>query len=139
MADLLEDYDHSVATSTAPRSNISAAEVAQPKQELGEAFDKLHGALDAVAEPLAEQAAAHDLDQQRVTRNADGSISVLNPSNSLIFGDAGTKYTHAVQVGTLAQVSDQMHQDFTELHQKFPLDPAAFRTAAQAHLEAFQA
>lgn len=135
MAELLQDYDHSVVTSQAPRSNITSAEVAQPYQEIGKAFDKLGGALGDVAVPLAEKAAAEDLMKQKVVIGPDGNPQVLNPANSVMFGDAGREYKRAVASGTVAQVGNVMSQDLTEMHTKFPLDPQGFKTASDAQIQ----
>jgi hypothetical protein len=37
--------------------------------------------LEAVAVPMAEKQAAEDLLKQKVTRNADGSVTVANPAS----------------------------------------------------------
>lgn len=135
MAELIQDYDRSVVTSQAPQSRISGAEVAQPYQEMAKAFDKLGAGLDAVSVPLAERAAAEDLQKQKVAIGPDGNPQVLNPANSVMFGDAGKAYEHAVAAGTVAQIGNVMSQDLTETHTQFPLDPAKFKAASDVQVQ----
>lgn len=125
-----------ITTTEAPVSKLSGADIAQPYQSMAKGMGDLAKGLESVAVPLAERQAAEDLQNQKVTRNADGSVTVANPaSQPLIFGDAGKAYTEAVKVGTIAQHYNALSQDFAQLHAQFPTDPDAFKAAAQAHLD----
>lgn len=124
MAGLLEDYDHSIVTSEAPRSNISGQEVAQPYQEMAHALDKAGDALEAVATPLAQRAGA-----QAVTRDANGNIQV---EHNLIFGNAGVEYKRAVQVAALAEGDGAAKRADIALRQQYRDDPEGYLVAADA-------
>src|SRR6185437_13881339 len=78
-----------VETSEAPRSALSAGQIAQPYAELASALDKTSENLDKVAVPLAERAGA-----EAVTRGPDGSIQV---EHMPIFGLAGADYARAMK------------------------------------------
>ena len=124
-----------IVTSEAPTPRISGAEVAQPYEELGRAFQKVGDAAEAIAVPLAKRQAAEDLLQQKVTRNADGSINVTQPETSpLMFGEAGKAYHDAIAAGTMAQWRNALSQRFAEIHQDFPADPTGFKNATDSFL-----
>lgn len=135
MVDLPRGTSDAIVTSTGPRSSVSAADVASPYNQAAEIATKASNQLMDVAKEGAKNQAAEDLQQQKVTRNADGSVNVENPVKApLIFGEAGKVYTDAARVGTLAQQSNALSRDFADLHTKFPTDPAGFKKAAEAHL-----
>lgn len=132
----LPTVGNGIVTSTAPKSSITPGVIQQTANDRAAAFGKVADDLMDVSTRLAEKQAADDLMKQKVVRNSDGSVTVENPASApLIFGDAGKAYQDAVKVGTLAQHSNALSQDFADLHTKYPTDPAAFRTAAQAHLD----
>lgn len=119
----------------APTSRVSPGQIAQPYQELADSFGKASDVLNDVAKRAAKEQAGNDLLNQKVTRNADGSVNVENPASApLLFGDAATVYHDAVKSGTLAQMGNDLSQQFTELHQKYALDPQGFKTASDAYL-----
>src|SRR5580704_14996976 len=95
--DLLNTVDRQIVTSEAPRNQISAGQIEQPFREMQGALDKWSNATMDLAVPLAERQAAQDLQQQKVTRDADGNVHVLNPANSILFGRAGEAYGQAVK------------------------------------------
>jgi hypothetical protein len=124
-----------IVTSEAPQSRLSGAEVAQPAEEMAKAFGQASDALSDAAVPLAERGADEDLLRQKVTRNADGSVNVENPITApLIFGAAGNAYHHAAAAGTIAQWSNTLSEQFTDLHTQHPTDPAAFKNASDSFL-----
>src|SRR5665213_1624129 len=124
-----------IVTTTAPQSSVTPGVIEQGANLMAGALSKVADATMDVATEQAKKQAANDLMAQKVTRNADGSVNVENPiSAPLIFGKAGEAYQAVVQAGTIAQHANNLSQDFTELHTKFPTDPAAFRAAAEAHL-----
>lgn len=132
----LPTVGNGIVTSTAPKSSITPGVIEKTANDRAAAFGKVADDLMDVSTELAKKQAADDLIQQKVTRNADGSVSVQNPATApLIFGDAGKAYQDAVKVGTLAQHSNALSQDFAQLHSEYPTDPAAFKAAAQAHLD----
>src|SRR5262249_6915826 len=106
-----------VVTTSIPQSPLSGSDIAQPYQNFARAMEDASQGLEKVAIPLAENAAADQLSRQKVTRNADGSVSVENPASTpLIFGAAGEAYQKAVQAGTIAQYDNELSQRFTEMH-----------------------
>jgi muramidase (phage lysozyme) len=121
-----------IVTSTAPTSSVSRGDIQGNADLMAGAINKVADATMSIAEKQAREQAANDLQDQKVTLNADGSVSVANPANSLIFGRAGEAYHAAVQAGTIAQHSNVISQEMNEIHQKYPTDPAAFNTAADA-------
>jgi hypothetical protein len=104
----------------------ATAAIAKSASQIGDVV------MNDVAVPLAKRQAAEDLQQQKVVRNEDGSVSVVNPANSLIFGKAGEAYDAAVQAGTIAQHSNVISSEMNDLHQQHPADPASFNKAAGA-------
>src|ERR1019366_6199673 len=100
--------------SKAPTSGISPQQVAQPYQELSGAMEKSADALmQGVAVPAAKKAAADDLINQKIIRNADGSVTVANPATApLLFGDAANAYRDAAAAGTIAQHGNEVSQKF---------------------------
>jgi muramidase (phage lysozyme) len=132
----LATVGNQVVTSTAPTSAITPGVIEQQANQRAKALGQVADDLMDVSTKLAKNQAAEDLMNQKVTRNADGSVNVENPvSAPLIFGDAGKAFTDAVKVGTIAQHGNSLSQDFADLHTKYPTDPAAFKAAAQAHLD----
>jgi muramidase (phage lysozyme) len=132
MVDLLLLPDR-IVTSTAPQSSVSRQDVAAPYNEMAGALGKVADTMMDVATKQAKEQAADDLQQQKVVRNDDGSVSVVNPANSMIFGRAGETYHAAVVAGTIAQHGNVISQQLNELHQEYPTDPAAFEKAAAAY------
>jgi muramidase (phage lysozyme) len=121
-----------VVTSTAPQSSVSRGDIIGTHDLMASALDKVSDATMEVATKLAKDQAAEDLQQQKVVRNDDGSVTVVNPANSLIFGRAGEAYHAAVAAGTIAQHSNIISTEMNDLHQKYPTDPAAFKAASRA-------
>lgn len=121
-----------IVTSTAPTSSVSRADIIGDADRMAGALTKVADATMEIATRQAKEQAAADLQQQKVTLNADGSVNVVNPANSMIFGRAGEVYKSAVQAGTLAQHSNVISMQMNELHQQYPTDPLAFKTAADA-------
>lgn len=128
-----------LVTSTAPTSSVSRQDVAAPYDQMARAMGAVADATMDIATRQAREQAAEDLSEQKVVRNADGSVSTVNPANSMIFGKAGDVYHEAVKAGTLAQTSNLLSADLNELHTKYPTDPEGFKTAAAAHIEKYQA
>jgi len=121
-----------IVTSTAPQSSVSRQDIIGSTNLMAKAIGDVADASMDIATRQAKEQAAEDLQKQKVTLNADGSVSVANPANSMIFGAAGDHYRAAVQAGTIAQHSNVISQEMNDLHQKYPTDPAAFKTAADA-------
>jgi muramidase (phage lysozyme) len=121
-----------VVTSTAPRSSVSPGQIQGNTDLMANALGKVANASMDIATDMAKTQAADDLQNQKVTLNADGTVNVVNPANSVIFGKAGEAYNNAVQAGTIAQHSNVISQEMNDIHQKYPTDPAGFKTAADA-------
>jgi muramidase (phage lysozyme) len=122
-------------TSEAPTSAVTRGDIQQNANLLAGAVDKTADALMDVSVEAAKKQAADDLLQQKVTRSADGSVSLATPENSMIFGRAGEAYNAAVKVGTVAANGNVLSQHLAELHTKYPTDPQAFKTAADAFVQ----
>ena len=99
---------------------------------MASALGKVADATMDIATRQAKEQAGNDLQDQKVTLEADGSVTVANPANSLIFGAAGDAYHAAVQAGTLAQHSNVISQEMNDIHQKYPTDPQGFKAASDA-------
>jgi hypothetical protein len=121
-----------VVTSTAPTSSVSRSDIAGNTSLMAKAIGDVADAQMDIATRQAKEQAANDLQQQKVTLNADGSVSVANPANSLIFGRAGEQYHAAVMAGTIAQHSNVISTEMNDLHQEYQTDPAGFKSAADA-------
>jgi muramidase (phage lysozyme) len=121
-----------IVTSAAPTSSVSRQDIIGETDRMASAMGKVADATMDIATKQAKEQAADDLQRQKVTLNADGSVNVENPANSLIFGRAGEQYHAAVQAGTLAQHSNIISTEMNDLHQQYPTDPAAFKTAADS-------
>jgi muramidase (phage lysozyme) len=131
----LPTVSNGIVTSTAPTSAITSGVIEQQANQRAGAYGKVADDLMDVSTDLAKNQAADDLMNQKITRNADGSVNVENPASApLIFGDAGKAYTDAVKVGTLAQHANNLSETFTDLHTQYPTDPVAFKSAADAYL-----
>jgi muramidase (phage lysozyme) len=126
-----------LVTSTAPTSSVSRSDIISSNDHMARAIGQVADATMDIATRQAKEQAAEDLSQQKVVRNEDGSVSTINPANSVIFGRAGEAYNEAVRAGTIAQHSNVVSQELTELHTKYPTDPAAFRKASDAWLETY--
>jgi hypothetical protein len=121
-----------IVTSTAPQSSVSRGDIIGSNNLMAKAIGDVADATMDIATRQAKEQAATDLQNQKVTRDADGNVTVANPANSIIFGRAGEAYHAAVQAGTIAQHSNVISSEMNDIHQKFPTDPAAFNTAADA-------
>jgi len=128
-----------IVTSTAPTSSVSRQDIISSNDQMAKALGQVADAQMDIATRQAKEQAAEDLSQQKVERAADGSVSVANPANSVIFGRAGDAYHEAVKAGTLAQTSNVLSERLNEIHAEHPTDPAAYKAAAGAFLEKYQA
>lgn len=124
-----------LVTTQAPTPGVSPGEIAQPYQEFSKTLQDAGDVMSEISVRAAKQAAAQDLTNQKVTRDADGNISVESPSSApLLFGPAGAAYEQAMAAGTVANVSNAVSQRLNELHQKFPADPAGYKSASDNFL-----
>jgi hypothetical protein len=128
----LPTVGNQIVTTTAPQSQVSRGDIQQNADLMARAIGKVADASMDIATDMAKDQAANDLQKQKVTLNADGSVNVDNPANSLIFGRAGEAYHNAVMAGTIAQHSNVISQEMNSLHQQYETDPAAFNAAADA-------
>lgn len=131
MVDLPKVSD-AIVTSTAPQSSVSRSDIQGNADLMANAIGKVADSTMDIATDMAKKQAADDLQNQKVTLNADGSVNVVNPANSVIFGRAGEAYNSAVQAGTIAEHSNVISQEMNDLHAKYPTDPTAFKAAADA-------
>jgi hypothetical protein len=132
MAVNLPTVGNGIVTTTAPQSSVSRGDIEQNANLMAGALGKVADASMDIATDMAKKQAADDLQNQKVTLDADGNVTVVNPANSLIFGRAGDAYHAAVQAGTIAQHSNVISEEMNNLHQQYPTDPAAFKAAADA-------
>src|ERR1700744_1911532 len=116
-----------IVTSTAPQSPVSPGANQGNADLMANAMSKVADASMDIATDMAKKQAADDLQNQKVTLNADGSVSVVNPvSAPLLFGRAADAYHAAVQAGTIAQYSNVISSEMNDLHQKHEGHPASF-------------
>ena len=121
-----------IVTSVAPQSSVSRGDIISQANQTAGAVSAVADTLMDVATRQAKQQAAEDLQNQKITRDADGNVTVANPANSIIFGRAGDLYHDAIQAGTIAQHGNIISQTLNDLHQQYPTDPAAFTAAADS-------
>jgi Phage tail lysozyme len=126
-----------VVTSTAPRSSVSPGQIQGNTDLMANALGKVANASMDIATDMAKTQAADDLQNQKVTLSADGTVNVVNPANSVIFGKAGEAYNNAVQAGTIAQHSNVISTEMNDLHQKYEADPLGFKAASDAWKEQY--
>lgn len=122
-------------TTEAPRSSVTGRDIQQNANLMAGAVDKAADALMDVSVEAAKKQAGDDLINQKVTRDADGNVSVATPENSMIFGRAGEAYDAAVKAGTVAANGNIVSQGLAELHAKYPLDHEAFNAAASSFIQ----
>ena len=123
----------------APQQRVSGNQYAHAGSFLAAGLNHLSEGLEAVATPLAEAQAAHDLQANPVTRDAQGNISVGNKTGLPIFGAAGAAYQQAIKSGTLAGGDNLASQDITQLAAAHPGDPQGLLTAGQAYINNIRA
>lgn len=124
-----------LVTSEAPKSSVSRQDIMSNANMMAKALNDVADATMTIATKQAEEAAAEDLSQQKVVRNEDGSVTTVNPANSVIFGRAGEVYNEAVKAGTIAQTGNVVSERLNEIHREHPTDPAAFKRASGAFLD----
>jgi muramidase (phage lysozyme) len=128
-----------LVTSTAPESSVSRQDIISNTNLMAKALHDVADATMEIATRQAKEQAAEDMSQQKVVRNPDGSVSTVNPANSVIFGRAGEVYGEAVKAGTLAQTSNVITDRLGEIHREHPTDPQAFKAASTAFLDQYAA
>jgi hypothetical protein len=121
-----------IVTTTAPTSSVSRSDIIGSTNLMAKAIGDVADAQMEIATRQAKEQAANDLQNQKVTRNDDGTVTVVNPVTAPIFGRAGELYTHAMQSGTIAKHSNIIATEMNDLHQQYPTDPAAFNKAADS-------
>lgn len=121
-------------TAAAPTNRVSGFQYARAGSYLSQGLDRLSQGLDAVAEPLAREQAATDLQNQNlVTRDAQGNITVGKPAGLPILGPAGEAYQHAIAAGTLAQGDNMAANDIAGIRAATEGNPAEFKKQADAY------
>src|SRR5579872_796556 len=96
--------DQEPVLAQAPQNRVSHFEYARSGSYLAAGMEKLSNGLDAMAVPFAEQQAANDAAQIKVTRDANGTPQIGQPAGMTvpILGPAGAAYSHAIMAGQLA-------------------------------------
>ena len=128
-----------LVTSAAPESAVSRQDIISGNNMMAKALSDVADATMSIATRQAKEQAAEDMSQQKVVRQADGSVSTVNPANSVIFGRAGEVYNEAVKAGTIAQTGNVVSEQLNEIHAKHSTDPAAFKSASTAFLDRYAA
>lgn len=117
-----------LVTSEAPKSLVTAADVAQPFTDLGRSLDKLGDALTDVSVVAAENQAA-----KAVTRDAEGNVSVsLMPDFT---GKAGRAYNRLAKQSYLAQLGPQIDNEVVKKRLEFEADPGKFNEWGANYVE----
>lgn len=114
--------DYGIATSQAPQSAVTTADVASPHYALSKMLDQAGESAMDVAVPLAEQAG-----YKAVTRDAQGNVQF---ERLPIVGRAAAAYSRAVKVGALADGEGAARRADMALRQKYPDDPEGYLQAA---------
>jgi uncharacterized protein (TIGR02594 family) len=115
-----------LVTSEAPKSLVTAADIAKPYEDYGRALTGLGDAIGDVAVVEAENAA-----EKAVTRDADGNISVnLMPDFT---GRAGRAYNRIAKQDFLIQFEQKARQDLTDKQIEFDGRPDQFKAWADTY------
>lgn len=116
-------------TTQAPKSLVSAADVAKPYADLADGLNKAGAALGSVGEVVAENEA-----HKAVTRDAEGNLTVsLMPD---FFGRAGRTYNRIAKQSYFAQLDPEIQKKVTENRLKFDGKPDEFATWGGEYVEA---
>ena len=102
--------------------NLSAGDIAGPYTEIARAADKLSGAAEDVAIPLAQQAGR---DAVRTDDQGNMIVDRLPP----IIGDAAK----AARLATAAKMEPQIQTDLLQRKVDHPYDPLGFTSSASAY------
>lgn len=136
----LPTVGNAIVTTTAPQSSVSRGDIQSSADLMAGALGKVADASMDIATQQAKTQAANDLQNQKVTRDADGNVTVTNPIQSpLLFGNAAAAYEDAARAGTVAQHGNVISQELNELHQKYPADPKGFAKAADGWKQSYLA
>lgn len=142
----LPQVSRAIVKSEAPKTDVTAAEVASPYTMLAKSLEAqgrglaaegealtaesgslkaLGGAADEIAKPLARQAGA-----EAVTRDENGKVRV---EWWPILGAAGEEFTKSVKIGVVAEAERATRIWDVEARKKFVDDPDGYMKAAEAH------
>ena len=133
--ELLRDTPTNVVTAQTPTGYLSQGQIEQPFRDASATLGKLADATSDIEVESAKRQAQADLSNQKVIRNPDGSVGVLNPASAMILGDAGKTYARAVQQGTSDQILASVRPDLAALHAANPLDAAGLAKANDSYLD----
>src|SRR5580658_228918 len=120
-----------ITTTEAPRTNLSGAQISAPFYDLANALDKVSGAAESAAEPLAAKA-GEEAGRKSVRTADDGSLVVGDTSNPFIIGSAAKDYEKAAKLSQFAQIQPQLETDILALRLAHP-NPDEFQAAAKAY------
>ena len=121
-----------ITTTEAPRTNLSAGQIAAPFADLANTLDKVSGAAEVGAEQLATKA-GEEAGRKSVRTADDGSLVVGDTSNPFIIGNAAKDYEKAAKLSQFAQIQPKIETDVLGLRLANPNNPKAFKAAADAY------
>lgn len=115
----LPTVSRALATTEAPNSPLSAAAVAAPYASLGQALDKLGGALDDVSVDMAKEAG-----KRAVTMDDEGNLQVQQMPP---LGKAAEAFNRTSQMTYLTQLDPAIKAKVLEKRIEFDGKPQAFQ------------
>ncbi len=113
-----------LATTEAPKSSLSAADIRAPYAALAQGLNDAGGALTEIAVAHAEDAGA-----QSVQVDAEGKVTV---SRAPVVGAAAAPYERAIRVGAVAGADARADRALIDMREQFRGDPDGFQKAAAA-------
>ncbi|BEV44424.1 hypothetical protein [Afipia carboxidovorans] len=114
-----------LVTTEAPNSPLTAAAVAAPYASLGQALDKMGGALDDVSVDMAKEAGS-----RAVTMDEQGNLQVQQMP---AIGRAGEAFNRTAQMTYLAQLEPNIKKTVLEKRMEFDGRPQAFQEWADQY------
>jgi hypothetical protein len=111
-----------ITTTEAPRTNLSAGQIAGPYSQLSDALEKGGEATEKAAESLAEQAGYN-----AVTRDENGNVQI---ASAPIIGPAAKFYDHAMKIAAVTEGEGEARRKDIEMRQQFRDRPDLYLKAA---------
>lgn len=125
----LPEVPRRLALSEAPRSSLSRADVEAPYTSMARALGAGAQALEEVAEPLAERAAA-----EAVRTDEKGNV-IVDRGVLPIVGRGGDKFEQNVRIAAVAKARPAIEEKLTELRLQHREDPRGFQVASDAYVD----
>ena len=123
----LPGVSRTLVTTEAPSPGVTAGDIAAPYAHLGNALDKLGGAVNDAGVDMAAEAG-----KRAVTTDDQGNlqVSTLPP-----IGKAAEAFNRSAQTAYLAQIDPVIQQKVTDMRIASRGDPGAFHDMSQAYTQ----